>query len=149
KFKMGRYQGTILPKLEVKKAVSPDRVTVGEGMRVTITVTNSTDTAAHNVSISDDIPYPFILSEGTPAVSVETLEGNESVTLSYLMRSASPGNFIIPEPRVIFEDQFGREYCYHFQSEGIPVSVLEESPMGWFLVIGGLIFFSFLSVRKK
>ena len=149
KFKMGRYQGTILPKLEAIKAVSPDKVTLGEGMRVTITVTNSTTSAAYNVSISDDIPYPFILSEGTPAVFIETLEGNESVTLSYLMRSPSPGNFIIPEPRVIFEDQFGREYCYHFQSEGIPVLVIEESPMGGFLVIGGLIFFSFLSVRKK
>ena len=149
KFKMGRYQGTTLPKLEVLKTASSDRVTVGEEVKITITVTNTTDAAAYNVCITDDIPDLFILAEGTTALSVETLAGNGSLTLSYLLNPISPGDFVLPDPHVMFEDQFGREYHHQPRSEGILLSVVDESSMGGLFLVGGLIFFLFLLRRKR
>ena len=124
RFKMGRYEGTELPRLQVEKACS-HVVTVGERIDITITVENTASAEASHVTIQDDLPDEFEIAEGNPSLYAETLEGNQKIVLMYTVTPTQPGDFVLKGARVEFEDQFGKVYTVY--SDDISIAVVKES----------------------
>lgn len=139
KFSMGRYLGTALPQLKSQKTLSTTTVSTGEPVTITLTISNITHTAAYNVQVTDEIPESFVLSDGETTTCVEQLEGDQSLVITYTVIPSSPGTFMLSDPFISFEDQFGKEYEYQEVSGTILLSVCTEAPASGLLMLGGLL----------
>ena len=146
RFKIGRYLGTELPRLQVLKEISSHLVAQDEQVDVVITVENTSSTKAVHVTIQDIIPEGFEIVQGDCTLYVQTLEGNKEVVLTYTVKSSNPGDFTLKGTQVEFEDQFGKVYTVY--SDDISVTVVEKSIFPSVIVIVTLIFYQIKRRRR-
>ena len=146
RFKIERYLGTELPRLQALKEISSHHVAVNEQIDIVITVENTSSAEAAHVTIQDNIPEGFEIVEGDPTWYVQALEGKKEIVLTYTVKSSEPGDFILKGTQVEFEDQFGKIYTVY--SNDISVTVVEKSIFPAVIVIVTLIFYQIKKRRR-
>ena len=95
----------------VRKTVSPESVQVGEAVTFTITVTNPNAQAISNVTITDDVPDAFSITDVTTTQGVVTINGNQvSVNIGTLQAQQTVTVIITAES---ITPSFPPETCNH------------------------------------
>lgn len=144
KFKMGRYKGTELPRLQVSKEVSSSLVEVGDRVTITIRVQNASSSEATEVRIQDMVPEAFELVEGETTLYVQTLKGQEEVVLTFTVKACNAGDYVLRGAQVEFRDQFGKTYSAY--SDDIFITVVKKSAISACIVV---VIMMFIVARKR
>ena len=88
---------------------SPTFQALEENQTVTISVaiTNLRDDTLTHILIEDEVPYGFILMNGTTTSTNESLELGEAIYMDYTLRSLQAGTFALPPAKASYLDSHG------------------------------------------
>ncbi|OPY50487.1 MAG: Translocon-associated protein beta (TRAPB) [Methanosaeta sp. PtaU1.Bin112] len=93
------------PELSVQKSFDKDQISVGDEVKVTITVKNIGTGQAMNIKAEDIPPLPeFSYVVGYPPKIKETLESGESDSAVYVMDAVKEGSIRVPAMTVSYTD---------------------------------------------
>ncbi|MBU7022589.1 MAG: DUF11 domain-containing protein [Theionarchaea archaeon] len=110
----------------IDKSADMTDLKVGEVTVVTVTVTNTYDERAANVTIEDMVPEELTLVEGNPGWSIGVLNPGESVTFTYSLKPTRAGTFSLGPARATFIDVYNDKH--ESTSGSVTINVEEMVP---------------------
>jgi uncharacterized repeat protein (TIGR01451 family) len=94
-----------IPNLVVEKTFDKNRLTLGEDVKVTVTVKNLGIGTASEIQVEDLPPLPeFAYVAGFPPKIKNSLEPGESDTAIYIMNAVKEGSLKVPSIQVKYQD---------------------------------------------
>jgi uncharacterized repeat protein (TIGR01451 family) len=112
----------------LEKTADIQSLTVGEVVVITVSVTNTYEERATNVSIDDSKPGELTLVEGTIGWKIPVLNAGETVTFMYSLKPETHGNFSLGTARATFIDVYNDKHESVSQSLSINVEPREPLP---------------------
>ena len=106
----------------LQKSSDVTTLKVGEVVVVTVTVTNTYDEQATNVSVRDFVPSEFTLMEGETEWNIGILKSGEEMTFSYSLKASTVGSFNLGGAKATFIDVYNDKH----ESASGPISILIE-----------------------
>lgn len=114
------------PYLEVEKRISPSSVHPGDAVRIFMDIKNRGNRTV-KASINETVPAWAKLLGGKTQFN-KIFNSSEEATHSYLISCKVPGNYKIPETKVLYSDARGDHYSINSSSLNLFV-IEEESPL--------------------
>ncbi len=108
------------PRLEIKKILEMQSITLGKEIGVIVEVRNIGETTAKEVRLADKPPANFQVAGNTSSI-VRELEPGEATGIKYKMKSTQAGSYTSGVATVQWTDDLGNEYLLESQDFGVEV----------------------------
>ncbi len=108
------------PRLEIKKILEMQSITLGKEIGVIVEVRNIGETTAKEVRLVDKPPANFQIA-GNISSTVRELEPGEATGVKYKMKSTQAGSYTSGVATVHWTDDLGNEYQVESQDFGVEV----------------------------
>ncbi len=122
----------LIPEIVIQKTVDKSHIDIDESVIITITIMNSGNGSALNVSIAENISK-FELLESIIPQKIDRMLPSDVVNYQMTLRAKGDGSIEIPETTVRFEDVYGEEH--EVTSESIEVTVLRPQVASTYICV--------------